>query len=77
MVAYHVPEEGIRHSFDVRFLQRRQDDHLGKSVHGRHDRGVAVVGRQVRDEVNVDLLPRLLGDWERLIQPSWAPRVRL
>ena len=77
MMAYHVPEEGIRHGFDVRVLQRCQDYHLGKSVHGRHDGGVSVVGRQVRDEVNMDLLPGLLRNRERLIQPCWAPRIRL
>ena len=39
-------------------------------VYDRHDGVVAAVFRQVRDEVDVDLLPRGLRNWQWLIQTS-------
>ena len=65
-----MAEEGVGHCFYFRASQRHKHDHLTKTVHDRHDGVVAAVFRQVRDEVDVDLLPRGLRDWQWLVQPS-------
>ena len=70
MLADDLAEEGIGHCFYLRISQQHQHDHLTKTVHDRHDGVVATVFGQVRDEVNVDLLPRGLRDWQWLIQTS-------
>ena len=63
MLADDVAEEGVGHCFYFRTLQRHQHDHFTKTVHDRHNGVVAAVFRQVRDEVDVDLLPRGLRNW--------------
>ena len=59
-----MAKEGVGHCFYFRTLQRYQHDHLTKTVYDRHNGVVAAVFRQVRDEVDVDLLPRGLRNWQ-------------
>ena len=70
MLADNVAEEGVGHWFYVRTSQRHQHDHLTKTVHDHHDGVVAAVFWQVRDEVNVDLLPWGLQNWQGLVETS-------
>ena len=63
MLADDVAEEGIGYCVYVRTSQRYQHDHFTEAVHDRHNGVVAAVFRQVRDEVDVDLLPRGLRNW--------------
>ena len=63
MLAGDVVEEHVGHCVHIRTLQQYPHDHLTKMVHDRHDGVVAAVFRQVRDEVDVDLLPRGLRNW--------------
>ena len=63
MLADDVAKEGVGHCFYLRTSQWYQHDHLTKTVHDRHNGVVAAVFRQVRDEVDVDLLPRGLWNW--------------
>ena len=72
-----MAKEGVGHCFYFRTSQRYQHDHLTKTVHDRHNGVVAAVFRQVRDEVDVDLLPRGLRDWQWLVQPSQLTCVSL
>ena len=64
MLADNVAEEGVGHRIHVHTLQQYQYNHLTKAVHYRHDSVIAAVFRQVRDEVDVDLLPRGLRNWQ-------------
>ena len=64
MLADDVAEEGIGHYVYVHTSQRHQHDQLTKTVYDRHDGVVATVFRQVRDEVDVDLLPWGLQNWQ-------------
>ena len=77
MLADDMAEEGIGYCVYVRTLQRHQRNHLTKMVHNRHDGVVAAVFRQVRDEVDVDLLPRGLRNWQWLVQASQLTCVSL
>ena len=68
MLADKVAEEGVGHHVHVHISQWYQHNHLTKMVHGRHDGLVAAVFRQVRDKVDVDLLPWGLQNWQWLVQ---------
>ena len=70
MLADDVVEEGISDSIHICALQWDQHYHLTKVVHNRHDGVVAAVFRQVCDEVNVDLLPQALWNWQQFVQAS-------
>ena len=70
MLADDMVEEGISNSIRVYALQWDQHYHLTKSVHKHHDSVVAAVFRQVRDEVDVNLLTRGLRNWQWLVQAS-------
>ena len=77
MLADDVAEEGISHCVYIRTSQRHQHDHLTKTVHDRQNGVVAAVFRQVRDEVDVDLLPQGLRNWQWLVQASQLTCVSL
>ena len=68
MLADNVAEEGVGHRIHVHTLQQYQHDHFTKTVHDRHNGVVATVFRQVRDKVDVDLLPWGLQNWQWLVQ---------
>ena len=70
VLADNVAEEGIGYGTHVCTLQRDQHYHLPKMVHDHHDGVVPVVFWQVRDEVDVGLLPQGLQNWQRLVQTS-------
>ena len=57
MLADNVVKEGISNGVHIRALQWNQYHHLTKAVHDRNGAVVAAIFQQVRDEVNVDLLP--------------------
>ena len=77
MLADDVAEEGISYSIHVHTLQGDQHYHLTKAVHYRHDGVIAAVFRQVRDKVDLHLLPQDLWCWQPLVQTAQLAGVRL
>ena len=67
MLADDVAEEGIGYSIHVHISQQDQHYHLTKMVHDHHDSVVSAVFCQVRDKIDVVLLPRGLRDWQWLV----------